>query len=310
VVNPVTAPQRIAIVTDNPGWHGERLRNAFAARGIESAFVSLKACGLDFSGREPRLCIPGFEERMPDGVFVRGVPGGSLEQVVARLDALHACTALGIPVCNDGRAIERTVDKAMTSFLLSRSRIATPATWVVESSEEAREIVQRETSEGRELVLKPVFGSQGVGLKRVANVADLAAADHCNGVFYLQRFVPPGDAGFRDWRVFVIRGRTIAAMCRHGTSWVNNVAQGARCEAAGLDPELCAAAEKACEAVDIAYAGVDLMREADGRLLVIEVNSIPAWRGLQSVTALDIAQALADDFIATHLARPALQSVA
>ena len=302
--------QRIAIVTDNPGWHGERLRKVFAARGIESAFLSLKDCGFDFSGRETRLCMPGFEERMPDGVFVRGVPGGSLEQVVARLDILHACTALGIPVCNDGRAIERTVDKAMTSFLLSRARIATPATWVVESIEAAREIVHRETAGGSELVLKPVFGSQGVGLKRMASAADLPGAEQCNGVFYLQRFVPPGASGYRDWRVFVIGGKASAAMCRQGMSWINNVAQGARCEAAELDQELCAAAEAACKAVEVAYAGVDLMRQADGRLLVIEVNGIPAWRGLQSVTALDIAQALADDFIAKHLARSALQSVA
>jgi tetrahydromethanopterin:alpha-L-glutamate ligase len=302
--------QRIAIVTDNPGWHGERLSNAFAARGIESTFVSLKSCGFDFSGREARLCIPGFEERLPDGVFVRGVPGGSLEQVVARLDILHALAALGIPVCNDGRAIERTVDKAMTSFLLSRARIATAATWVVESIEAARDIVLSETAGGRELVLKPVFGSQGMGLKRVAGVDDLVGPEQGNGVFYLQRFVPPGEAGYRDWRVFVIGRKTMAAMCRHGTSWINNVAQGARCEAADLDDELCAAAEEACEAVDVAYAGVDLMREPDGRLLVIEVNGIPAWRGLQSVTALDIAQALADHFITTHLARPALQSVA
>jgi tetrahydromethanopterin:alpha-L-glutamate ligase len=46
------------------------------------------------------------------------------------------------------------------------------------------------------------------------------------------------------------------------------------------------------------YAGVDLIRQDDGRLLVLEVNSNPAWRGLQSVTDIDIAERLAGDFLA------------
>jgi glutathione synthase/RimK-type ligase-like ATP-grasp enzyme len=39
------------------------------------------------------------------------------------------------------------------------------------------------------------------------------------------------------------------------------------------------------------------MRDKDGGLWVIEVNSIPAWRGLQSVTHVNIAQTLVDDLI-------------
>jgi len=45
------------------------------------------------------------------------------------------------------------------------------------------------------------------------------------------------------------------------------------------------------------YAGVDLMRDADGRWLVLEVNSIPAWRGLQAVTPFRIADVLARDLV-------------
>jgi tetrahydromethanopterin:alpha-L-glutamate ligase len=54
-------------------------------------------------------------------------------------------------------------------------------------------------------------------------------------------------------------------------------------------------AEAASRAVDIHYCGVDIIQDAQGKLYVLEVNSIPAWRGLQAVTELDIAQALVDD---------------
>jgi len=60
--------------------------------------------------------IPGFESSLPDAVFVRGVPGGSLQEVVFYLDILHILKTLGIPVYNNGVAIERSVDKGMTSF--------------------------------------------------------------------------------------------------------------------------------------------------------------------------------------------------
>ena len=36
--------QRIPVFTDDPGWHGKRLSEAFAARGREAVFISLMGC--------------------------------------------------------------------------------------------------------------------------------------------------------------------------------------------------------------------------------------------------------------------------
>ena len=55
---------------------------------------------------------------------------------------------------------------------------------------------------------------------------------------------------------------------------------------------------------------MDLIRDRDGRLHVVEVNGIPAWKGLQSVTQNNIAQMLVNDFVDRHLRRGALHSVA
>jgi tetrahydromethanopterin:alpha-L-glutamate ligase len=308
---------RVVIVTDDPGWHGARLREAFALRGVETSFVSLRDCRFDLGrpsagGVAGGVVIPGFEDRLPDGVFVRGVPGGTLEQVVLRLDVLHALKLLGVAVYNDGRAIERTVDKAMTSFVLSREGIPTPATWVVESVDEARAIVERETAAGGELVVKPLFGSQGVGLKRVGSVSALPAQAEYQGVHYLQRYIEPGAGGWHDWRVFVIGGKAVAAMIRRGRDWITNVSQGASCEPADLArcQDLRGLAERAVTALEMDYAGVDLIRDREGHAQVVEVNGVPAWKGLQSVSATSIAQWLVDDFIGRHLRRRMLHSAA
>jgi len=117
----MSAALRIAIVTEEPGWHGAELLRALEARNAEVRFVSLRECRLELARAGSGIVVPGFEDRLPDGVIVRDVPGGTLEQVVLRLDLLHALRELGVPVYNDARAIERTVDKGMTSLLLQHA---------------------------------------------------------------------------------------------------------------------------------------------------------------------------------------------
>ncbi len=298
---------QVAIVTDDRGWHGARLQRAFRSRRVDVRLVSLRECRIDLTRGRHGLGIRGFERRLPDGVFVRGIAGGTLEQIVLRLDVLHALRDLGIPVYNDARAIERTVDKGMTSFLLHGAGVATPPTCVTESAARARAFLMRETAAGHDVVVKPLFGAQGIGLLRLAAGSDIPDAAQCHGVWYLQRFVETGagSGGWHDWRVFVIGGVAAAAMVRHGVSWVNNVAQGGRCEAASLDRDLERLAVHACAAVGADYAGVDLIRGSDGRLQVLEVNGVPAWRGLQGVTRIDIAERLVEDFLSRRIARPA-----
>jgi RimK family alpha-L-glutamate ligase len=229
------------------------------------------------------------------------VPGGTLEQVILRLDVLHALKLLGIPVYNDGRAIERTVDKAMTSFLLHRAAIPTPPTWVCEDAARAEARVRAEWALGHPVVLKPLFGSQGEGLLRLTPEQGMPDLASYAGVAYLQRFVPGENGLNRDYRVFVIGGRVDCAMARYGQHWINNVAQGARCEAVTALVGLEDLALDAVRALDMDYAGVDILVGADGRAQVLEVNSVPAWHGLQSVTQHRIAVRLADDLLARHL---------
>jgi glutathione synthase/RimK-type ligase-like ATP-grasp enzyme len=128
----------------------------------------------------------------------------------------------------------------------------------------------------------------------VATPSDLPAPEAVAGVYYLQRFVPSAAQGWRDWRLLVAGGRPVAVMVRHGVQWITNAHQGARCEAATPAPELEQLAVAAARAVGANYAGVDLMEDRQGRFLVLEVNSMPAWSALQKVSDIDVTQALVD----------------
>ena len=291
--------RRIPVFTDDPGWHGKRLKEAFAAQGWEAVFLSLKSCSLDLVSGSPGVTIPGFERGLPQGVFVRGVPGGTLQQVIARLDILHALRMLGVMVYNDVRAIERTVDKAMTSFLMHHHGVSTPATWVCESREHAQNVILRETMAGRPIVIKPLFGSQGQGVRRLESDSPFPVPmeAHVDGLYYLQSYIDSGEGAWHDHRIFIIDGQPVGAMIRHGSSWVNNVAQGGRCERLPATGEIAELAVAASIAVGMDYCGVDVIRDRSGKLFVLEVNSIPAWKGLQGVVDFDVAQVLVRDFL-------------
>ena len=287
----------IVIFTDDPGWHGKQLRLAFANLGYNSDYVSLTQCSFTIeSGMNP-ISIPGFQRALPDAAFVRGVPGGSLEEVVLYLDFLHALKVMNIPVYNDGYAIERSVDKGMTSFLLHNAGLPTPLTWVLRNREDALSIAEIELKKGNLMISKPLFGSQGEGIRRIEKMTDLFWLTNSHGVYYLQRFVHCSGVGFSDNRVFVINGQVVAAMRRRGKSWLNNVARGASCERIDVNREMAELAVKAAAALAMDYAGVDIIQDKDGHYTVIEVNSIPAWKGLESVCDTSIAQVLADDLI-------------
>jgi len=293
---PAVPRLRVGLVVDNMDWHARALARALSALGATSFPIRLTACAV--ATLSPTgLAIDRLGSDLPDAIMVRSMSGGSFEAVTLRLGILHAARDLGVTVWNDARAIERCVDKSTTSFLLARAGIATPPTWAVESREAAAAIAAREAADGL-LVLKPLFGSQGRGLRLIRAPDDLPEPAAVNGVYYLQRFVGVERDGFRDFRLLVSRDRVVAAMARHSPGWITNVKRGARPVAVAANDDMRELARRAAAAVGAAFAGVDMLYGADGRPTVLEVNSMPAWAGLQQVTPFNIAAVLASDLLA------------
>lgn len=277
------------LVIGSGGWHWARLKAAFDRVGLAAVRLPFPAYGLDLQA--------GFRleplAELPRQALVRFIPAGSLEQITFRLGILHGMAAAGVDVVNAPAAIERSVDKSATSLRLVVAGIPTPPTWVTEQPEEAARILARETAAGQALVAKPLFGAQGKGLRLLRAGDPLPSAEETGGVWYLQLYVG-GETAWRDFRVVVIGGEPVAAMARHGLGWITNIRQGGRPEAVPAAGELARLAVAAAEAVGCDHAGVDLIEGRDGRLLVLEVNSMPAWQGLQSVAGADIAACLAE----------------
>lgn len=290
------AAPRIAIFTDRLDWHVEQLSSALARLGATPVAVRLAACKIDTS-RPFGLAIPGFGGAPPDAGIVRAIGDGSLEMITMRLGVLHALSELLVPLVNNARAIERCTDKGMASFLLARAGIATPETFVAQTPAQAKAIARRQCAAGP-MVLKPLFGAQGWGLRLILCERGLPGPDEIGGVYYLQKFVAPRGECFEDTRILVSRGRIVAAMRRRSDHWITNVGQGAKPVAVEPSAQECDIALRAAAALGADFAGVDLIAGADGAPLALEVNSMAGWSGLQRVTPFSIADRLAQDVLA------------
>jgi tetrahydromethanopterin:alpha-L-glutamate ligase len=106
-----------------------------------------------------------------------------------------------------------------------------------------------------------------------------------------------------------LRGRVVAAMMRSASTWITNVKQGGRPAPVTPDSSMERLAVAAAKAVGAAIAGVDVLIGGDGAPTVLEVNSMPAWSGLQKVAASSIAEAIASDLMDELARRPAQMQV-
>lgn len=273
-------------ILGSPGtWHVEALVKALEERGILTDRFPITRLVARISD-EPRVrawehLLEGYE-----AIIVRSIPGGSLEQIIFRVDVLHRLEDLGVRVVNSARTIERAVDKYYTSALLEDAGIPTPRTVVTERFEEAMEAFR----ELGDVVVKSLFGSEGWGIVRVCDEDTVyrifRALELGRYVFYLQEFIPHANW---DIRAFVVGSKVIAAMVRRAQGWKTNVARGANTEPLELSQELQELSLRASAVLEAGYSGVDILKAEDGGYYVTEVNGIPGWKGLQRTTEVDIA---------------------
>jgi len=284
---------RAVILSARTGWHTDELCRALAERGHVGVVLPYEGLVGRLGGMSSGLHSESVPVLDADAVLARIIPGGSLEQIIYRVDALHWIEDRGIPVVNSPRAIERCVDKFYTTTLLQDAGLPVPETFVCEGPDEAMAAVRQMG----DVIIKPIFGSLGHGMVRVSDpevaLRVVRTLDQVRSVFYVQRAI---DHDGRDLRVFVVGDRVIGAIERRAPAgeWRTNVAIGGSARAVDLPSEFAQMALSAAAAVGADYAGVDLLPSRDGCVFVLEVNGIPGWQGLQTATGLDVAAAIVE----------------
>jgi RimK family alpha-L-glutamate ligase len=275
---------------DQDAWCSSRLKEALVRRNVEP--VAFRFADVAARVRStPEFSLGGIDILNDlSAILVRPIGRGSLDEIIFQMDGLHKLARQGMPVINPPAAIEKAVDKYYTLALLSEHGLPVPRTVVTEN---VREAMQAFRSFGGQAIIKPVFGSRGIGVARIhdEDIAErvMRTLRFYRHVLYVQEYIGHGS---RDIRTFVIGGRVAAGIFRVSTSWKTNVSRGAVPRHFQVDSEIEALAVKAAEVLGCKIAGVDIMESQHG-LLVHEVNSQPGWKGLQTTTNVQIADEIA-----------------
>ena len=278
----------LAVLGSTTSWYLRDLARAAAGRHtiVPITFRSLAAASAPVrvqatAGNEP-LSLAAV-----DAVLVRTMPPGSLEQVVFRMDVLGELERAGKVVINPPKAVETAVDKFLTTARLAAAGLNVPATFTCQDVNDAMAAFEEL---GGDVVLKPLFGSEGRGIARLNDEAvarrTFSLLAPLGAVLYLQKFIP--HEGF-DVRVLLVGEKPWGMRRRNELDWRTNVSRGAVAEPMDLSDDLVDLARRAAAVVGAPLAGVDLLTGRDGQTYVLEVNAVPGWQALSHTLKVDIA---------------------
>lgn len=204
----------------------------------------------------------------------------------------------GLRLFNSIASIEVADDKALTHFCLARHNlpqpktIAAPLTYAGLGYTNLDFLDRAAAYLGYPLVIKERRGSFGWQVYLAANREEGAAilCEHAPVTMLLQEFV--GERAGEDIRIYVVGGKAIASMRRYNPGdFRANVSSGGLAETYVPTPMEEALALAAAKALDLDFAGVDLLRGPDGPLLC-EVNSNAHFLGLGATTGVNAAEAI------------------
>lgn len=286
---------RIVVLSNPDSWYFLDLVRAGGARHdiVAMSFEALAAS----VGTNVKFSLDA------DCVIARTMPAGSLEQIVFRMDCLGQLKTAGVLLVNSPRAIEAAVDKYLSLALIKRSGLPVPETFV---SQDLSIALEGFYELGKDVVVKPIFGSLGRGIVRL-NTEDQAARYfrelvEDQRVIYQQKFIShPG----YDVRLLVLGDRVWGMKRKNPNHWITNISQGGVGEFYQVGPEERELAIAAASAVGAHFAGVDLITDTKtGDQYILEVNAVPGWRAIAGVTGVDIAEELMSEIECLYRAQP------
>lgn len=263
-----------------------RLVETAKKRGHEVKVIDTLRCYMNISPQSPLIHYKGHDLDDFDAVIPR--IGASVTFYGAAV--VRQFEMMGTFTVNKSMGITRSRDKLRAMQLLSRHALGLPKTGFAHSPDDIDDLIH--LVGGAPLVIKLIEGTQGIG---VILAETKQAAESVVQAFYglkvnilLQEYIK--ESRGRDIRCFVIGDKVVAAMQRTARAgeFRANIHRGGKTEKVRLTAEERKAAVKATKILGLNVAGVDLLRSNRGPL-VLEVNSSPGLKGIETATGKDVA---------------------
>ena len=279
---------KIALLASNPNLYSNmRIIEAAEARGHEIVFLNVELAYMKLDAHSPEIRYRGGDILKEfDAVIPRIKPSVTF----------YACALirqfdnLGVYCQNSAEAISQSRDKLFASQLFSKNDIHIPITGFAKSPNDTKDLIKMVN--GAPLIIKLLESTQGKGvvLAETNKAAEsvINAFKSVNTNILVQEFIK--EANGQDIRCFVVNGKVVASMQRQAEKgeFRANIHQGGKASIIKITSEEKKLALKAAKILNLAVAGVDIIRSNKGPLL-LEVNSSPGLEGIENATGRDIA---------------------
>lgn len=277
----------IAILSRNPDLYStRRIKEAALIRGHNVRILNHLKCYVSIEQGNPRMHYEGEVLHDIDAVIPR--IGASVTfygtAIVRQFEMMRVFTT------TRSQSLVKSRDKLRSLQILCKAGIGVPKTAFASQAKDIDDLIR--IVGGTPVVIKLLEGTQGVGVVLAESVK---AAKSVIEAFYgvradilVQEFVQES-AGW-DIRAFVVDGEVVASMKRQGKDgeFRSNLHRGGSGEPIELTFEEKEAALKAAKALNLSVAGVDMLRSQRGPL-ILEVNSSPGLKGIESITQVNVA---------------------
>jgi ribosomal protein S6--L-glutamate ligase len=278
---------RFVMLARNPGLYShERLVEAARARRHSIDVVNTLHVHMNITSSRPTLRYGGRTLALYDAVIPR--IGASITHY--GLAVLRQFEMQGVYPLNESVAIGRSRDKLRALQLLAREGIGLPVTAFAHGPRKAEAVIKEVG--GAPVVIKLLEGTQGIGVILAETEASaksiIEAFSAANLDIMVQEYIAEADGS--DIRAFVVGGSVVAAMQRVGRKgeFRSNLHRGGNAPAVELTEQERTTAIRAAEIMGLNVCGVDMLRSRRGPV-VMEVNSSPGLRGIESATGVDVA---------------------
>lgn len=279
---------KIAILSRNKDLYStDRLVKSAQERGHEVKVVDPLRCYMNITSHRP-------------SIHFKGEPLDGYDAIIPRIGAsitffgtavVRQFEMMGVYSVNESVAITRSRDKLRSLQLLARKGIGLPVTGFAHSTMYTEDLI--DLVGGPPLVIKLLEGTQGIGvvLAETHQAAEsvIEAFRGLKANILVQEFIKEADA--KDIRCFVVGNKVVAAMMRSGKEgdFRSNIHRGGTAMTVKITPEERSTAVRAAKIMGLNVAGVDLLRANHGPV-VMEVNSSPGLRGIETATKKNVAK--------------------
>lgn len=281
----------IIFTNGSKAYAPKRLIEESAKLNINLRVIGYKDINISYATGRVEINFKGNKMPVPHGIFIRGLGEDSIYNPI-RTVIIMWFVSKGSKLLNK-KSFDRwpSLDKTTQYINLALAGIPVVDSFSFTSIDQ----LKKWSKNSYPYIAKDIIGSSGIDVFKISENADLLKLlEKYNSNFKIksllfQRFLPKAE----DLRVIVLNGGIVGAMKRIALpgSFLSNYSQGGKVESYNIEEDIEASSIvlNTAKLFKLDYGGIDLMKNKEGKWIVLEVNRACQFEGFEKSTGVNVA---------------------